>query len=158
LGSAGRFIDIATSLPPGKPNPNAPMTLGNLLMKQFQEANPVFDMPTTMSHIMIRDIKLNCDGTRVAILADYVEGSLEVHHHDTRLHIYDRNKGTYHLHARTSPPEIGFAIFDCNCYALSVFLFVITTAFVEDVTYIHSIYRSQEESMCMTLVSHDVVR
>lgn len=42
----------------------------------------------------IRGIKVNCDGSRVAILADHVEGSLRVRHPDTRLHVYDRNKGS----------------------------------------------------------------
>lgn len=38
-------------------------------------------------------MRVNCDGSRVAILADQVEGSLKVKHPDPKIHVYDRNKG-----------------------------------------------------------------
>jgi intraflagellar transport protein 140 len=41
-----------------------------------------------------RSLAVNTDGTRVAVLADHVEGSLKVRHPDPRLHILDRNSGS----------------------------------------------------------------
>ena len=41
----------------------------------------------------VRKIKINCTGTRIAILADHLEGALQVRHPDTHLHVFDRNKG-----------------------------------------------------------------
>lgn len=47
--------------------------------------------------LVVRSIKVNCNGTKVAILADHVEGVLQVRHPDSKLHIYDRYEGSlYH--------------------------------------------------------------
>lgn len=53
------------------------------------------DFSTILS---VRCIRTNCNGTRMAILADHVEGSLMVRHPDTRLHVFDRNKGGMWVH------------------------------------------------------------
>ena len=50
------------------------------------------------SNIRVRSFKVNCDGSRVAILADHVEGNLQVRHPDSRLHVYDRNRGSINTH------------------------------------------------------------
>lgn len=50
------------------------------------------------SNIKVRSFKVNSDGTRVAILADQVEGNLQVRHPDSRLHVYDRLKGSITTH------------------------------------------------------------
>eukprot|EP01036_Dinobryon_divergens_P023347 gene23347-31681_t len=41
----------------------------------------------------IRQMRVNCSGTRVAILADTIEGAMKVFHPDSKLYIYDRSKG-----------------------------------------------------------------
>ncbi len=43
--------------------------------------------------LRVRCIKVNSNGTKVAILADHVEGTLHIRHPDSRLHVYDRNRG-----------------------------------------------------------------
>jgi intraflagellar transport protein 140 len=41
----------------------------------------------------VRCIKVNSKGNRVAILADHVEGSLQVRHPDSNLYVYDHDRG-----------------------------------------------------------------
>jgi intraflagellar transport protein 140 len=41
----------------------------------------------------IRRVRINSSGTMVAVLMDSVEGSLQICHPDSKLHVYDRNKG-----------------------------------------------------------------
>ena len=53
------------------------------------------DFATILS---VRCIKVNCNGTRIAILADHVEGTLGVRHPDSRLHVFDRSKGGMYLY------------------------------------------------------------
>jgi len=43
--------------------------------------------------LKVRQISVNCKGTRVAILADHVAGALQIRTPDSKLFIYDRNKG-----------------------------------------------------------------
>jgi intraflagellar transport protein 140 len=43
---------------------------------------------------VIRSIKCNVSGTKVAVLCDFVEGSLKVRHPDSKLYVYDRSKGS----------------------------------------------------------------
>jgi intraflagellar transport protein 140 len=64
LGSVGRFVDAAS------------------------------DKPGSSSNLIIRSIRGNSTGSRVAILTSHVEGSLKVQHPDSRLHIFDRIKGS----------------------------------------------------------------
>ena len=63
--------------------------------KQLGSAGQFFNTKSTITieSIKIRQIRVNCSGNRVAVIADYVEGSLQVCHPDSRLHIFDRNKG-----------------------------------------------------------------
>jgi intraflagellar transport protein 140 len=49
------------------------------------------------SKLVIRSIRGNANGTKVALLTSRVEGSLKVLHPDSRLHIYDRNKGSVQI-------------------------------------------------------------
>lgn len=46
----------------------------------------------------VRAIRVNCTGTRVAVLVDHVQGSLKIRHPDHQLHVYDRNKGAVALY------------------------------------------------------------
>lgn len=71
LGSAGRFLDPLTGVSIGSKLP----------------------LPATLLQLSVRSIKVNCDGSRVALLTDQVEGALQVRHADSRLHVFDRNKG-----------------------------------------------------------------
>ena len=41
----------------------------------------------------VRNIRVNCDGSRIALLADVVEGAMKVRRPHTLLYVYDRNKG-----------------------------------------------------------------
>ena len=48
---------------------------------------------TTQNTSSIRRIRINADGTRMAILVDHVEGVLQVRRPHSMLHVFDRNKG-----------------------------------------------------------------
>ena len=45
------------------------------------------------SALCVKEIKVNCKGNRVAILAEHVEGALQVRHRDRQLYVFDHNKG-----------------------------------------------------------------
>ena len=45
------------------------------------------------SALCVKEIKVNCKGNRVAILAEHVEGALQVRHRDSQLYVFDHNKG-----------------------------------------------------------------
>eukprot|EP01038_Epipyxis_sp_PR26KG_P011964 gene11964-16014_t len=70
--------------------PTAPKQCGTA--GQFYSYKTSFS--SSGSNLKVRNIRINCAGTRVAILTDLVEGSLQICHPDPRLHIYDRNKGS----------------------------------------------------------------
>ena len=45
----------------------------------------------------VRGVKVNSSGNKIAVLCDFIEGSLKIRHPDHVLYIYDRNKGgVYH--------------------------------------------------------------
>jgi len=50
------------------------------------------------SKLSIRSIRGNATGSRVAIMTSHVEGSLKVQHPDSRLHIFDRIKGSVNVY------------------------------------------------------------
>ena len=50
------------------------------------------------SELKVKEIKVNCKGTRVAILADHVEGALQVRHRDRHLYVFDHHKGSVYTH------------------------------------------------------------
>jgi intraflagellar transport protein 140 len=56
------------------------------------------DGTKTTTKLVIRAIRGNANGTKVAFLTSRVEGSLRVLHPDSRLHIYDRSKGSVYVY------------------------------------------------------------
>lgn len=48
---------------------------------------------TTVEGRRIRCIRVNSEGTRVAVIVDKIKGALKVRHPDPKLYVYDRNKG-----------------------------------------------------------------
>ena len=80
-------------------SPSKPKPMGSA--GSFPSATAAASAPA----LSARKIKINCTGTRVAILADRLEGALQVRHPDTQLYVYDRNKGAvnaydFSLHRR----------------------------------------------------------
>jgi intraflagellar transport protein 140 len=73
VGSAGKFIDSSSD-------------------------SGVKSTSSASSKLVIRCIRGNANGTKVALLTSRVEGSLKVLHPDSRLHIYDRQKGSVHVY------------------------------------------------------------
>mmetsp|Transcript_11980 Transcript_11980/g.12338 ORF Transcript_11980/g.12338 Transcript_11980/m.12338 type:complete len:1226 (+) Transcript_11980:50-3727(+) len=53
---------------------------------------------TKTNKLIVRSIKGNSNGTKLAILTSRAEGSLKVLHPDSRLHIYDRIKGSVYIY------------------------------------------------------------
>ena len=122
IGSAGKFTALPLPMPSallsdGTISPNAVPLLGanaksattlsskispsissskiimNLLGKNIVPAATV----NTLS-LKIKNIKVNCKGNKIAILADQIEGTLQVRHNDSRLHVFDHNKGSMHTY------------------------------------------------------------
>lgn len=56
-----------------------------------------FQSPLATVTLSVRKIKINCSGTRIGILADIVEGAMQVRHPDSQLHVFDRNKGVVNV-------------------------------------------------------------
>jgi intraflagellar transport protein 140 len=89
LGSAGRFYDLNTGQAVGPSSIVMNSAAATLTGELENRPNSV---------LSVRLIGVNCDGTRVAIIADHVEGTLQVRHADSRLHVFDRNKGGVYTH------------------------------------------------------------
>ncbi len=91
VGSAGKFEVEAIGVSPTGVTPHADTPAFGAYFSFF----PNVPVTSTASKptMQVRCVKVNCDGSRVAILADRVEGALRVRHPDSRLHVYDRSKG-----------------------------------------------------------------
>jgi intraflagellar transport protein 140 len=77
-------------------SPKKPKPVGSA--GRFQESTASSSSSSSSSSsLCVRRIRINCDGTRVAIIADQVEGALKVRRPDSKLHIYDRNKGNVNV-------------------------------------------------------------
>jgi intraflagellar transport protein 140 len=86
--TTNRFIKVFDA------QPNNPRPFGSAF--RFGDPNPT--SLQTESSLKVRCIKGNATGSRVAILADVVNGSLQLYQPDTRLHIFDRSKGAVLTH------------------------------------------------------------
>lgn len=93
----GKFLYVLTSNFTVKifdvSTPKSPKLVGSA----GKFVDPAFD-GTKSNKLVIRTIRGNANGTKVAILTSRVEGSLRVLHPDSRLHIYDRAKGSVHIY------------------------------------------------------------
>ena len=89
IGSSGLFEDTAAKEVIPVEHVDTPM-FGTKAVFFADGANAVSAKPAPLS---VRCVKVNCSGTRVAILADRVEGALKVRHPDSRVHVFDRSKG-----------------------------------------------------------------
>lgn len=78
-----KFFDIHT--------PTKPKQLGS--SGQFLINGAVGAAAAVGSSLKIRKVRVNCSGTRVAILTDNIEGALKICVPDVKMHIYDRSKG-----------------------------------------------------------------
>jgi intraflagellar transport protein 140 len=88
LGSAGRVYDPVTGMEIGSTS-----LIGKPVNASNGNNNQSADDAKANCYLNVRKIRVNCDGTRVAVLIDFVEGSLQIRHPDSKLLIYDRNKG-----------------------------------------------------------------
>lgn len=61
--------------------------------KQQGSSGVFFENGTDHTTKSIRKIKVNAQGSKIAVLCDYIEGSLKVRHPDSKLYVFDRNKG-----------------------------------------------------------------
>ena len=108
IGSAGKFTALPLSLPDDGPVglPSAAVSGGGgsgspslatskLTLGLTGKGSP--SAPNTVS-LKVKEIKVNCKGNRVALLAAHVEGALQVRHRDSRLHVFDHNKGSIHTY------------------------------------------------------------
>ena len=59
----------------------------------------------------IRGIKINSTGNKIAVLCDYIEGSLKIRHPDSILYIYDRNKGGVYQYDLNSMQRFPISVF-----------------------------------------------
>jgi intraflagellar transport protein 140 len=73
--------------------PTSPKALGSVM--KFTDINPD---TSKGSKLKVRSICGNNTGSRLAVMTSHVEGSLQLQHPDTRLHIYDRIKGSINVH------------------------------------------------------------
>ena len=89
IGSSGLFEDTAAKEDIPAAHVDTPM-FGTKAVFFADGANAASAKPAPLS---VRCVKVNCSGTRVAILADRVEGALKVRHPDSRVHVFDRSKG-----------------------------------------------------------------
>jgi intraflagellar transport protein 140 len=83
-----KIFDVST--------PKAPKLVGSA--GKFLDSSSAASDGTRGSKLVIRAIKGNANGTKVAFLTSRVEGSLRVLHPDSRLHIYDRSKGSVYVY------------------------------------------------------------
>jgi len=98
LGSAGQFFStkstattvggVTTGGKGGESKSSEPVTS----TPAGSASASAYVMPSA-DNTRIRSIKVNSSGTMVALLTDNVEGALKICHPDSKLHIYDRNKG-----------------------------------------------------------------
>eukprot|EP01041_Mallomonas_annulata_P003422 gene3422-6789_t len=62
------------------------------------------------TELSVKQIGVNCRGTRVAILADHVQGALQIRIADARVFVFDRNKGATNVYdfsaQRRSPTNV----------------------------------------------------
>jgi hypothetical protein len=70
----------------------------NKLIQVILGKNIFTPTPVNTASIKVKEIKVNCRGNRVAILADHVEGALQVRHRDSRLYVFDHNKGSIYTY------------------------------------------------------------
>lgn len=97
IGSAGKF----TALPLSLPSDTSDSAVAGLKESKGQSAVAFHSKGSTASapnSLKVVEIKVNCKGDKVAILAVHVEGALQVRHRDSRLHVFDHNKGSMHTH------------------------------------------------------------
>ena len=73
--------------------PTSPKALGSVM--KFTDPNAD---SSKRSNLKVRSICGNNTGSRLAVLTSHVEGSLQVQHPDSRLHIYDRIKGSINVY------------------------------------------------------------
>jgi intraflagellar transport protein 140 len=78
-----KVIDVHT--------PTKPKQLGSTF-QLFQGKDKTVD--TFEGSLKIRQIRINSSGTMIAILSNKVGGAQEVHYPDSKLYVYDRNRGT----------------------------------------------------------------
>ena len=82
LGSAGRIYDPVTGMGIGAtmlPPPTAAASSAAGSSSKGPSSDGATDGPTAINgYLAIRSIKINCDGTRVAVITDFVEGALQV--------------------------------------------------------------------------------
>ena len=91
IGSAGKFEDKETSEEPTASPVHADTpAFGNKAVFFAESTQAMTNKPPPLQ---IRVVRVNNAGTRVAILADRVQGALGVRHPDSRLHVFDRSKG-----------------------------------------------------------------
>ena len=120
IGSAGKFTALPVSLPtdgttspgavptngtvvssasPGNVSGKISPSISNSKLMMGLMGKGVMPPPTTSTvSLKVKDIKVNCKGNKVAILADHIEGTLQVRHNDSRLHVFDHNKGSIHTY------------------------------------------------------------
>lgn len=88
-------------------NPNIPKPYGSTF--KFMEPNPT--AMTTEANLKVRGIKGNITGSRIAILTDLVNGSAQFRQPDTRLHIFDRSKGSVMFHDFVTTSRYPYSVF-----------------------------------------------
>lgn len=80
LGTMGKFYDSTKS------DDNSKIVSSS--------STTVTSVSSVSSSLSIKAMKVNCEGTRVALIADQMEGSLQIRHPDCNLYVYDRNRGS----------------------------------------------------------------
>ena len=109
LGSSGRFLSPAPAAAAAAPSKatssaaaaartSASRTAGSSSSSSSSStATAAAAAAAAAASLSVRKIKINSNGTRIGILADRLEGALQVRHPDTQLHVYDRNKGAVNV-------------------------------------------------------------
>ena len=108
IGSAGKFTALHVALTAesgvmaGVPSPIGTGSKGSPVSSSkmgqgLVGRGSIAPTATTVS-LKVKEIRVNCKGNRVAILAAHVEGALQVRHRDSRLHVFDHNKGSIHTY------------------------------------------------------------
>jgi intraflagellar transport protein 140 len=85
-----KVIDVHT--------PTKPKQLGSSFQLFQNTSVTVATKHITESNSKIRMIRINSNGTMVAILLNKVGGAQEIHYPDDKLYVFDRNRGTVFTH------------------------------------------------------------
>ena len=115
IGSAGKFVALPLSIPqdslsltagavptvlaaPNSSGKSSGSISSTKLILGLLGKGAIATSSTNSVSLKVKEIKVNCKGNRVAILADHIEGALQVRHRDSRLHVFDHNKGSMHTY------------------------------------------------------------